>query len=118
MTIELTEDLERFIVDAVRTGRYARGDDVVRDALVRLRQAMLENALTADGDAEPQQARQLTKQEFHRHLVEIGLMSPPPETSAAPDASDEPLIDQEGEIISEAVIRERLIEWLVGFLER
>jgi putative addiction module CopG family antidote len=37
MTIHLSEELERFIQDAVRSGRYASEDEVVRDALDRLR---------------------------------------------------------------------------------
>jgi Arc/MetJ-type ribon-helix-helix transcriptional regulator len=32
--------LEQFIHDAVRAGLYAREDDVIRDALTRLKQAM------------------------------------------------------------------------------
>jgi Arc/MetJ-type ribon-helix-helix transcriptional regulator len=37
MIIHLPEDLERFVQDAVRAGRYADEDDVIRDALERLR---------------------------------------------------------------------------------
>jgi Arc/MetJ-type ribon-helix-helix transcriptional regulator len=37
MTIHLPEDLERFVHDAVRAGRYTREDDVIRDALEQLR---------------------------------------------------------------------------------
>ena len=40
MTIHLSKDLERFVHDAVRGGHYAREDDVIRDALIRLKQAM------------------------------------------------------------------------------
>jgi putative addiction module CopG family antidote len=117
MTIHLTDDLERFIRDAVSTGRYAREDDVVRDALIRLRQVMDESAETTDQAPEPgRQGKQLTKREFHRHLVKIGLMDQLPDTNAASDDPDLELIDNEGEIVSEVVIRERLIEWLVGFL--
>ena len=36
MTVRLTEKLERFIRDAVSTGRYANEDDVISDALMRL----------------------------------------------------------------------------------
>ena len=36
MTVRLTENLERFIRDAVSTGRYANEDDVISDALIRL----------------------------------------------------------------------------------
>ena len=40
MTINLSKDLERIVHDAVRAGLYAREDDVIRDALNRLWQAM------------------------------------------------------------------------------
>jgi hypothetical protein len=49
----------------------------------------------------------LTKGEFHRHLVEIGLMSQVPDTEADFEDPDDPLIDIEGEPLSETVIRER-----------
>jgi putative addiction module CopG family antidote len=42
MTIHLSKDLERFVQDAVRAGLYAREDDVIRDALTRLKQSMPE----------------------------------------------------------------------------
>ena len=61
--------------------------------------------------------KKLTKQEFHRHLVKIGLLDRPPESNAGGDNSHE-LIDGEGDIVDEVVIRERLIEWLTGFLEK
>ena len=117
MTIDLTDDIERFILDAVRTGRYARADDVVADALIRLRKAMEQGVLKPEESAEARhEGKPLTKGEFHRHLVEIGLLSPIPETHAEPEDGGEPLIDHEGEVVSEMVIRERLIEWLVRFL--
>jgi putative addiction module CopG family antidote len=37
MTIRLSEELERFVHEAVRAGRYASEDDVINDALERLR---------------------------------------------------------------------------------
>jgi putative addiction module CopG family antidote len=37
MTIHLPEDLERFVRDQVQAGRYPSADDVVCDALERLR---------------------------------------------------------------------------------
>jgi putative addiction module CopG family antidote len=37
MMIHLSEELKRFIQDAVRSGRYASEDEVVKDALDRLR---------------------------------------------------------------------------------
>ena len=40
MTIHLSKELEQFVHDAVRVGLYAREDDVIRDALIRLKQTM------------------------------------------------------------------------------
>jgi len=36
MTIRLSKDLEQIVHDALRAGLYAREDDVIRDALIRL----------------------------------------------------------------------------------
>jgi putative addiction module CopG family antidote len=117
MIIHLTEDLERFVLGAVRAGRYASEDDVVRDALFRLRVATGEAAETPAQSAEPgNEGKSLTKLQLHRHLVDIGLMDRVPDSTASAGESSEQLIDNQGEIISEIVIRERLIEWLIGFL--
>src|SRR5262245_34657801 len=102
MNIHLPEDLEQFVHDAVRTGRYAREEDVIRDALIRLKQAISGGAGTSDPGAEPAQAgKPLTKEEFHRHLVEIGLMSQLPDTAADFEDPEDQLIDIEGEPLSE-----------------
>ena len=37
MTIQLPEELERFVHDQVLAGRYRSEDDVIRDALEQLR---------------------------------------------------------------------------------
>jgi len=111
MTIHLPDDLERFVHDAVRAGRYAGEEDVIRDALTRLRQAMPEDTAMSDlrtNRAQPaKQKKTLTKEEFHRHLVEIGLMSQLPNTDADFEDPDDQLIDIKGEPLSETVIRER-----------
>src|SRR5690242_3443686 len=108
MIIHLPEDLEQFVHEAARTGRYASEQDVVRDALARLKQAMRGDAGTTAPGAEPAQAgKPLTKEEFHRHLVEIGLMSQLPDTAADFEDPDDQLIDIQGEPLSETVIRER-----------
>ena len=118
-TIHLTEDLESFIRDAVTSGRYASEDSVISDALIRLRQAINPSEVNADqGPDRGQPAKQLTKQEFQRHLANIGLLDQPGQASGDTDDPDRALIDNKGEIVSEAVIRERLIEWLTGFLEK
>jgi hypothetical protein len=49
----------------------------------------------------------LTKEEFHRHLIEIGLMSRLPDTAADFDDPDDEPIAIKGEPLSETVIRER-----------
>jgi putative addiction module CopG family antidote len=114
MTIHLPEELARFIHDAVRTGRYAREDDVIRDAVSRLRQTLQEGDDAGSQDSDPaRQGKALTKQEFHRHLVDIGLMNQVPESASKSSAAP---VDEEEEILSERMIRERLIEWLAGFI--
>ena len=118
LSVHLGEDLERFIRDAVRAGRYASEADVMADALVRLRNTMNQGVDAPDKDEDSSgPAKKLTKQEFHRHLVKIGLLDRPPETDADAGRSGDS-IDGEGEIVDEVVIRERLIEWLTGFLEK
>jgi Arc/MetJ-type ribon-helix-helix transcriptional regulator len=116
ISVHLDLDLEHFVRDAVRTGRYPTENAVMADALVRLR-----NAIHAGVDASERSGdsfgtgKKLTKQEFQRHLVKIGLLDQPPEMADKSSVSQE-LIDEEGEIVDEVVIRERLIEWLTGFL--
>ncbi len=117
MMIQVPQDLAGFIEDAVRTGQYAHEDDVIRDALVRLRQARGVTAATsAQSDTPLLREKPLTKQALQRHLAAIGLIDQSPATSSGPEDADAPSIGDEEEIISEVVIRERLIEWLVGFL--
>ena len=78
MMSHLSEDLVCFIRDAVRSGRYPSEDAVISDALVRLR-----NSIDTNVDASDEKRRacgsrkKLTKQEFQRHLVKIGLLDPP-----------------------------------------
>jgi putative addiction module CopG family antidote len=111
MTIQLPEDLEQFVQNAVRDGRYAREDDVIRDALTRLRKATPEDIAMPDRRTKrgkpAQQKKPLAKEEFHRHLIEIGLMSQLPDTDADFEDPDDQLIKIKGEPLSETVIRER-----------
>jgi Arc/MetJ-type ribon-helix-helix transcriptional regulator len=46
MTVRLPRELEQFVHDAVRAGLYAREDDVIRDALIRLKGTMPEAPAT------------------------------------------------------------------------
>jgi Arc/MetJ-type ribon-helix-helix transcriptional regulator len=48
MTINLPKDLEQFVLKAVEAGHYARWDDVISDALSRLRQAMPDDPALPD----------------------------------------------------------------------
>ncbi len=111
MPVHLSKEHERFVHDAVQTGHYATEDDVVNDALARLKQAMPEDVVTPHRRtkrAKPaRQKKPLTKEEFHRQLVEIGMMSQLPDTDADYDDPDDQLIDIKGEPLSETVIRER-----------
>jgi Arc/MetJ-type ribon-helix-helix transcriptional regulator len=117
MTIHVPEELARFIEDAVRTGQYKGEADVIRDALTRLRQSMEATTAATDQSGKPvPQEKPLTKQKLRRHLEEIGLVDSSPDTSSDSEDADASLFDDEGEIISEVVVRERLIAWLVGFL--
>ncbi len=51
--------------------------------------------------------KKMTRDEFHRHLVELGLMSKLPDTAADFDDPDDEPIAIKGEPLSETVIRER-----------
>jgi Arc/MetJ-type ribon-helix-helix transcriptional regulator len=116
-TIHLTDEQEQFLCEAVHSGRYASDESVVSDALNRLRKAINMGEYQPDEGAEQcRPAKQLTKQEFQRHLVNIGLLDQAHQADRNGGSSDSALIDAEGEIVSEVVIRERLIEWLTGFL--
>jgi Arc/MetJ-type ribon-helix-helix transcriptional regulator len=118
MTVHLAQDLESFIRDSVNTGRYPTEADVISDALLRLRRAIDAGADDPDRITPPgASGKKLTKQEFHRHLVRIGLLDQPPEASPGM-ANPGAVVDDEGEIVDEVVIRERLIEWLTGFLDK
>lgn len=111
MSISLPKDLEQFVDDAVRTGRYARKADVIRDALTRLKEAMPEEAAASGrrtGRAKPAQPKKpRSKEAFHRRLIEMGLMSQLPDSAADFEDPDDQPIDIQGEPLSETVIRER-----------
>jgi Arc/MetJ-type ribon-helix-helix transcriptional regulator len=96
MTIHLSSDLERFVHGAVRDGHYATEDDVVNDALARLEQSL-----------PAPQKKPITREEFDKHLLAIGLLSQLPDTSIDFDDPDDEPIAIKGEPLSETVIRER-----------
>ena len=115
-TVNLPEDLEHFIRDAVHTGRFASADSVIIDALVQLRKAIGASVEDAAQGAEPGgQGKLLTKQAFQQHLVKIGLLDQPDQAVGTAGNPDQAVVDNE-EILSEVMIRERLIQWLTSFL--
>ena len=49
--MHLSKDLEQIVHEAVRAGLYAREDDVIRDALIRVKQTMPGDTEMAHQDA-------------------------------------------------------------------
>jgi Arc/MetJ-type ribon-helix-helix transcriptional regulator len=114
-TIHLTDRLEQFLGEMVHSGRYASEESVISDALDQLRRSISPSESKTAGSAERDEpGKPLTKQRFQRHLVEIGVLDEA--GGAARDERDPSMIDDEGEVLSELLIRERLIEWLAGFI--
>ena len=96
MTIHLPEDLESSLRDLVGRGRFASIDEAIGEAArLLLRQ-----------QAGPQPTNPPDKDAFHRHLIEIGLMSELPNTAADYDDPDDVPVAIEGEPLSETIIRE------------
>ena len=112
MTIRLSKDLEQFVHDAVQAGLYAREDDVIRDALIRLQQALPEAARRPGkgakrGKADRATQNPLTEADVWQQMLASGLMTQLPDTDADFDDPDDQLITIKGEPISETIIRER-----------
>jgi Arc/MetJ-type ribon-helix-helix transcriptional regulator len=115
MTIQLSKELEQFVHDAVRAGLYAREDDVIHDALARLKQALPEATRTPGkgtkrtrAKAAPEEPRKLlTLAELHRQMMAEGRISRLPDTAADFDDPDDQPVTIEGEPLSETIIRER-----------
>jgi Arc/MetJ-type ribon-helix-helix transcriptional regulator len=112
MTIHLSKDLEDFVHDAVRAGRYATEDDVIKDALSRLKQSMPDATQTTGKTARRAKAVQpkkkpLTPAELDQYMLKVGLLSQLPDTDADFDDPDDEPITIKGEPLSETVIRER-----------
>src|ERR1700727_1478436 len=116
-TIHVSEDLDCFLQEAVQSGRYASEESVISDALSRLRDEIMVGDKGADQSSSLcQPGTPLTKQAFQRHLVEIGILeSSVPAVQESEKPASTSAINEE-DILSEVVIRERLIEWLTGFL--
>jgi Arc/MetJ-type ribon-helix-helix transcriptional regulator len=115
MTIHLSKELEQFVHDAVRAGHYARADDVIHDALTRLKQAMPEpepartpaKRTRRAKPPGPQAKKPLTEAEVLEHMRNIGLITQLPDTEADYDDPDDQPITIKGEPLSETIIRER-----------
>jgi Arc/MetJ-type ribon-helix-helix transcriptional regulator len=112
LTIHLSKDLEQIVNDAVRSGLYTGENDVIRDALTRLKQSLPQAAplpaqkAKRSQSAKPKQ-KPLTRAEFDQHLLAIGLLSQLPDTEADFDDPDDEPIEIKGEPLSETIIRER-----------
>ena len=110
MSIHLSKDLEQIVHDAVRMGLYAREDDVIRDALLRLKQAMAGDT----GMASNARAAQAAEEKplvaaLNQRLLAAGLvlqLPDPAEDIDDDDPEDQP-VEIEGEPLSETIIRER-----------
>src|SRR5437764_578901 len=114
VTIHLSEDLEQIVQDAVRAGLYAREDDVVRDALTRLKEALPKAAATPDRRTKPTKRVQprkkpLTRDELNQQLMAAGLITslPNPALDIDDDDPDDQPVTIKGEPLSETIIRER-----------
>jgi Arc/MetJ-type ribon-helix-helix transcriptional regulator len=109
MTIHLSKELEQIVHDAVRSGRYAHEVDVIRDALIRLKQTMSEGTQSPSKRAKPAQPKKqpLTEADVLQHMLDIGLITQLPDTAADFDDPDDQPITIKGEPLSETVIRER-----------
>ena len=107
MTIHLPEDLKAFVHDAVRAGFYPRVDDVIRDALMRLRNGMDQGLEVNDPAGSGAAGVPMTEEEFKHKLIDQGLMSDQRRSSGGAPSRDFRPIPIEGEPLSEAIIRER-----------
>jgi Arc/MetJ-type ribon-helix-helix transcriptional regulator len=115
MTFHLSKDLEKFVHDAVRAGLYAREDDVIRDALLRLKQSMPQADQTSGKGAKRTKAAPekpktpLTPAELDQHMISIGLITqlPNPAEDLDDDDPDDEPVTIKGEPLSETIIRER-----------
>lgn len=110
MTINLSRDLEQFVHEAVRAGFYARQDDVIRDALARLRDDLSGTASRAKRTktGPPQAKKPLSIEEIHRQMLASGLLASLPDPALdSDDDPDDQAVPIKGEPLSETILRER-----------
>lgn len=94
MTIQLPDNLEQSVQALVSGGRFASVDEAMAEAArLLIRQV-------------PSVPKPLSKEAFHRRLLEEGVISRLPDPSQDTDDDDEP-VTIAGEPLSETVIRER-----------
>ncbi len=102
MTIQLPDDLERYVHEQVMVGRFRSEDEVILDALERHRQAQ-------QSTAAPVMCRdELGSQEVQQRLFDAGLVSEikPPITDLTP-YQNRRAVPVQGEPISITALRER-----------
>jgi putative addiction module CopG family antidote len=106
MTIHLPEHLERYVHDQVQAGLYATEEDVISDALERLRQA--QQGTEAVNGAASLTPEETADQELQRRLLAAGVISEikPPITDMTPYRNRR-AVPIQGEPVSETAIRER-----------
>jgi Arc/MetJ-type ribon-helix-helix transcriptional regulator len=95
MTINLSHELESSILSLVQGGQFASIDEAMDEA-ARL---LLRQQAPA--------TKPVSKDAFHQHLLNVGLMSVLPDPSQDIDDDDDPPIEIEGEPLSETILRER-----------
>jgi Arc/MetJ-type ribon-helix-helix transcriptional regulator len=102
MTIQLPEELQRYVHEQVRAGLFRSEDDVIVDAVKRHRQAQQPPAARVS----PPEAS--STQELQQRLLKAGIISDikPTITDLTPYRNRQ-AIPVEGEPLSETVIRER-----------
>jgi hypothetical protein len=112
VTIQIRQDLANLIDETVQLRQSDREDEGSRDALIEVGPG-LDAAVTADRIVEIDLSGEPSDLRASRHdRAGMALENHSPYTvQAQPNA---PPIDEE-ESLSEVAIRERLIEWLVGF---
>src|SRR5258708_5494377 len=102
MTIHLSKELEQFVHDAVRAGHYAREDDVIHDALTRLKQT-LPAPTQPKPQPQPKRTRRarpatqevkkpLTIEELHQQMMARGLITRLPNPDEDIDDDDVPIV--------------------------
>jgi hypothetical protein len=115
VTIQIRQDLANVIEETVQSLQYDREDDVSHDAQIHLWPGSAA-AVTADQCVDIDLFRAPSSDwALPYDRAEVAFENPAPYTGPQVADADAPSIDEE-ENFSEVAIRERLIEWLVGFL--